>query len=454
MATAASATTESADETTVYRKITAHLLPFLIICYLFAYVDRTNIGFAKLQMQQEIPQLNEAVFGLGAGIFFLAYACLEVPSNLLMNKIGARKTITRIMVLWGLTSTAMLFVRGTASFYTIRVLLGIFEAGFAPGIVLFFTYWFPAYRMGRIMGLFAIAGPIGSIFGSVTSGLILGLMHHVAGLSGWQWMFLLQGVPALILGVLFWFLIPDNPLQARWLTDAQKKIVADKLTITRQHHRESRFVDALRKPEVYVMAVAYFGIMCGIYAVSFWMPTILKNGGVTNVVANGFLVAVPYLISIPVLILISRSSDRSDERIRHSLIPTLLAAIALAVAAFTAMNFGVSYAALIVAVCAVWAAYTVFWALPTTMFGGTAAAGGIAGINTVGILGGFVAPTIMGEVQQATGSSQGGLMTMVGLLLVSAVAIVVLPRIMKGPAPAVTEAAAAAENAPQAGRRV
>lgn len=450
MATAAPTATESTDESSIYRKITVRLLPFLIICYLFAYVDRTNIGFAKLQMQQEMPQLTEAVFGLGAGIFFLAYACLEIPSNLLMDRIGARKTITRIMVLWGLTSTAMLFVHNAASFYTIRVLLGIFEAGFAPGIVLFFTYWFPAYRMGRIMGLFAIAGPIGSIFGSVTSGLIISLMHHVAGLSGWQWMFLLQGLPALVLGVLFWLLIPDGPLQARWLSDAQKKIVADKLALTRQHHRESRFVDALRRPEVYIMAVAYFGMMCGIYAVTFWMPTILKNGGVTNVVANGFLVAVPYLVSIPVLILISRSSDRSNDRIRHSLIPTLVAAVALTVAAFTATNFGLSYVALIVAVCAVWAAYTIFWALPTTVFGGTAAAGGIAGINTIGILGGFVAPTIMGEVQQATGSSQGGLMTMVGLLVISAAAIIVLPRFLKNPVES-TKTTEVADAAPEAG---
>ncbi|MCQ9368860.1 MFS transporter [Brevibacterium sp. 91QC2O2] len=424
---------ETPAEKAVYRKVTLRLLPFLMICYLFAYLDRTNIGFAKLQMQQEMPFLTEAVFGLGAGIFFLAYACLEIPSNMLMHRIGARKTITRIMLLWGLVSAAMLFVSNEVTFYIIRALLGIFEAGFAPGIILFFTYWFPAKRMGRVVGLFAMAGPLGSILGSSTSGLIIELTHNAWGLSGWQWMFLIQGLPAVLLGALFWFLIPDNPLQAKWLNADEKKLITTKLEETKERHHDSKFTDALKNPAVYVMALAYFGIMCGIYAVSFWLPTILHNGGLTNNITLGFATALPYLLVLPVLWFLTKGSDRTGDRFWRSLIPTVVGALALVVAAYASSIFALSYIALCIAVCGVWAAYTIFWAVPTTTLGGTAAAGGIAFINTFGILGGFVAPTIMGFVQDATGSAQGGLMTMVVLLVISAVAIIILPKVMKKP---------------------
>lgn len=417
-------------EAAVFKKINRRLLPFLLICYTFAYLDRVNIGYAKLHMQAEIPGLTEAVFGVGAGLFFLAYAGLEIPSNLLMNRIGARKTITRIMVLWGFTSAAMLFVTNETTFYVLRILLGIFEAGFAPGIILYLTYWYPAKRMASVMGIYMLAGPIGAILGSAGSAMIIAVTDDLGGLAGWQWMFLIQGLPCVVLGLLFWKFMVDRPEHASWLSDSERSIVSSRLASTRSNHHTSSFLVALKNPTVYVMAIAYFGIMCGIYAVSFWLPTILLENGITDTFDNGLLSSVPYLVTIPVMVLLTRSSDRFGERTWHSLIPTLVGIIGLVTATFLASNFIVSFIALILAIAGIWGAYTVFWAVPAQHFGGTAAAGGIAFINTIGILGGFVAPTLMGFVKETTGSTHNGLLTMVGLLVVSVAGLIVLPRVM------------------------
>ena len=418
------------EEAAVFKKINRRLLPFLLICYTFAYLDRVNIGYAKLHMQAEIPGLTEAVFGVGAGLFFLAYAGLEIPSNLLMNRIGARKTITRIMVLWGFTSAAMLFVTNETTFYVLRILLGIFEAGFAPGIILYLTYWYPAKRMASVMGIYMLAGPVGAILGSAGSAMIIAATDNLGGLAGWQWMFLIQGLPCVVLGLLFWKFMVDRPDHASWLSDSEREIVTSHLATTRSSHHTSSFLVALMNPTVYVMAIAYFGIMCGIYAVSFWLPTILLENGVTDTFANGLLSSIPYLVTIPVMVLLTRSSDRFGERTWHSIIPTVVGIIGLIVATFLASNFAVSFIALILAIAGIWGAYTVFWAVPAQHFGGTAAAGGIAFINTIGILGGFVAPTVMGFVKETTGSTHFGLLTMVGLLVVSVAGLIILPRVM------------------------
>ncbi|TLK49138.1 MFS transporter [Glutamicibacter sp. V16R2B1] len=425
------ASSRSSAEESVYRKINRRLLPFLLLCYTFAYLDRVNIGFAKLHMQEDIPAITEAVFGIGAGLFFLAYAILEIPSNMVMHRIGARKTITRIMVLWGIVSASMLFVRDEFSFYALRILLGIFEAGFAPGIILYLTYWFPAKRMAAAMGIYMLAGPIGSILGSGVSAAIISAMDDLLGMAGWQWMFLVQGIPCLLLGYLFWKLMYDRPDDAPWLTAAEKAIVRRVITETDAARSDHRFVDVLKNPAVYVMAVAYFGIMCGIYAVSFWLPTILSDNGIRNNLTVGLLAAIPYVLTIPTMIFLSKSSDRTQDRHWHTIFPTILAAVGLTLAAFTSSNFLFSFTALCVAICSAWGAYTVFWAVPSQHFGGTAAAGGIALINTVGILGGFVAPTLLGFVKQATGSTQGGLLAMVGLLGLSALALFLLPKSLK-----------------------
>ncbi|OYO02971.1 sugar phosphate permease [Propionibacteriaceae bacterium ES.041] len=418
-------TGDRSEERAVLRRIDARLLPFLLLCYTFAYLDRVNIGFAKLHMQADIPAITEAAFGLGAGLFFIAYACFEIPSNLLMHRIGARRTITRIMVLWGLTSAAMMFVNNLTTFYVLRILLGIFEAGFAPGIILYLTYWYPVRRMARAMGIYMLAGPIGSIIGSSGSALIIRTFDGVWGLAGWQWMFLIEGLPCVVMGIIFWKVMSDRPEQADWLSDREKQVVRRAVGEGKDEATHS-FATALKQPQVHIMAAAYFGIMCGIYAATFWLPTILKENGVSDNFTVGLLSAVPYVFTIVVMIWLSRRSDAHAERRWHAIVPTVVAAVALLVAAFSAKNFAVSFPALCVAICAVWGAYTVFWAMPGEHFGGTAAAGGIAFINTIGILGGFVAPYLIGLVKQATGSTQGGLIAMVVLLVVSIIALLLI----------------------------
>ncbi|GAB3496518.1 MFS transporter [Nocardiopsis coralliicola] len=409
------------EEDQVYKKVGRRLLPFLLLCYTFAYLDRVNIGFAKLHMQEEIA-LTEAAFGLGAGLFFLAYAVFEVPSNLLMEKIGAKRTITRIMVLWGLASASMAFVQSEAMFYALRILLGVFEAGFAPGIILYLTYWYSARRMAAAMGIYMLAGPIGSIFGSGVSALIITGTDGVAGLSGWQWMFLVEGLPCVVLGYLFWRMMADRPQDAHWLSAREKEVIAAAVARNRSAGTHS-FAAALKNGQIYIMSAAYFGIMCGIYAISFWLPTILQENGVEGTLAIGFLTAVPYLFAIAAMVVLGRTSDRYQDRRWHTIVPTAVGCAALLASSLTGHVFAASFSAMIVATAAVWAAYTVFWAVPAEHFAGTAAAGGIAFINTIGILGGFVSPYLIGLVKDTTGSTQLGLTAMVALLALSTAAL-------------------------------
>ncbi|SPU51031.1 transporter [Bordetella trematum] len=276
----------------LYDKITWRLLPFLLLCYVFAYLDRVNIGFAKLQMQADIG-LSDAAYGLGAGIFFLGYVLFEVPSNLLLNRIGARRTISRIMVLWGLTSAAMLFARDEYTFYALRFLLGVFEAGFAPGMIFYLTYWYSQSRMAGVMAVVMLAGPIGGMFGGPVSTWIMSAFNGDHGLAGWQWMFLLEGLPCVLLGVIAFFTMTDRPEQAKWLNAEEKALLASDLNRRGEAAAAQPFRAVLRNPTVYRLAATYFCLICGIYAVSFWLPTLLKLAGITDLRAIGWYSARP-----------------------------------------------------------------------------------------------------------------------------------------------------------------
>lgn len=407
----------------LYRRIGWRILPLLVVCYLFAYIDRVNIGFAKLQMSEDIG-ISESVYGLAAGIFFLGYVLFEVPSNLLLRRIGTRKTIFRIMLLWGLTSAAMLFVHDATSFYVLRFLLGVFEAGFAPGIIFYLTYWYPRARMGAAMSVLMIPGPLGSMIGGPTSALIMSGLDGSAGLAGWQWMFLLEGLPCVALALVIWKVLPDGPGDARWLTPDERALLAHDLSGS-QEGGEHRFLKVLTDPRVYGLALGYFCLISGLYGVSFWLPTILSENGVSSVVAIGLWSAVPYAVALVVMRVLARHSDATGERRWHTVIPTVVAAAGMAVAAFTASTFGVSMIALIVSTASMWGAYTVFWSVPASFLRGDAAAGGIAFINSIGLLGGFVSPTLIGYVKQETGSTEIGLLTLVVLLVVGAVSLAV-----------------------------
>lgn len=417
-----------ADLAATYRKVSLRLLPFLLLCYVFAYLDRVNIGFAKLQMQQDIG-ISDAVYGLGAGIFFLGYVMFEVPSNLLLARVGARKTISRIMVLWGATSACMLFVTDATSFYVLRFLLGVFEAGFAPGMIFYLTYWYSGARMARVMAVVMLAGPIGGMLGGPVSTWIMTAFAGAHGLAGWQWMFLIEGLPCVLIGIVAFRYLDDRPQDAKWLDDRERALLAADIG---QHqaggHHDFRMV--LRDVRVYLLALGYFCLISGIYAVSFWLPTILKAAGVADTMEIGLYSALPYVAAAMFMVVFARSSDRWQERRWHCALLAFAGAAALAVATMTASHLALALTSITIATACMWASYTVFWAIPSSYLRGPAAAGGIALINSIGLLGGFLSPTLIGAVKGLTGSLNGGLYAMVALLVVGGLAIVLnrLPR--------------------------
>ena len=409
---------------TAYRKITLRLIPFLFICYVAGYLDRINVGFAQLQMKHDLG-FSDAVYGLGAGIFFAGYFLFEVPSNLLLARIGARKTLIRIMVLWGLTSASMLFIQTPVVFYVLRFILGACEAGFFPGMILFLTYWYPARRRGRVMALFLTAVAMAGVIGGPLSGWVMNHMAGVHGMAGWQWLFLIEGLPSCVLGIVAYLYLDNSPTDANWLTDAEKETIADQLT--RDQHAGSLFHDrsfgsALRTPRVYTFAFAWFTFICGVYAISFWLPTMIKSAGIADPLSIGLFSAIPYGFAAVTMVTVSRHSDGCVERRFHACACAVIGAIALSAITATGSNLTLALIVLSVATSAIFTLQPLFWAIATDSLGGTrAAAGTIATINSLGLLGGFVSPAILGWVKTMTGSLTNGLYVMAVLLVLGAV---------------------------------
>ena len=413
-------TSQGAISDKTYNKLYWRLLPFLALCYMFAYIDRINMGFAKLQMQDAI-NLSDAAYGLGAGIFFLGYVLFEITSNLYLTKIGAKRTFVRIMILWGLTSASMMFVSSPTMFYILRFLLGVFEAGFFPGVIFYLTLWFPVQRMASAMALLMLAAPIGSIICGPLSTWLMTHFHGVNGLQGWQWMFMLEGLPCVLLGIWAWFYIIDKPEQASWLTKEEKQELASSISQKQQSViNHASFLTAIKTPLTYALAILYFCIMCGIYAISFWLPTILQSHGITDLIDIGLYSALPYIAALFSMVILSKSSDIRQERRLHVAIPALVAGLALFASNYMS-NFFLAILLLIIATALVWTAYTIFWSIPSKYMQGTAAAGGIAMINTIGLFGGFLSPYVLGWIKQTTGSLTYGLILMTVLLLIASV---------------------------------
>ncbi|HXZ07061.1 MAG TPA: MFS transporter [Paraburkholderia sp.] len=406
----------------LYDRLNWRLLPFLLICYLFAYMDRVNVGFAKLQMQSDLG-LSDAAYGVGAGIFFLGYVLFELPSNLMLPRIGARKTFCRILVLWGITSACMMFVRNVQMFYGMRFLLGIFEAGFAPGMIFYLSRWYGPSRIARAIAIVFIAGPVGGIIGGPVSAWLMTRLAGTAGLAGWQWMFLAEGLPCVVLGVVTLFVLSDRPSQANWLTDDQKRLLEAELATTTAAVDHS-FKAVLRNPKVYLLASAYFCIIASIYAMSFWLPTIVKSQGVNDTIRLGWYTAIPYIGAAFGMYFIGRRSDTRGERRYHSSVPALLAAVLLSLSVVSDGSLVVTLVLLTVATTMLWMAYTVFWAIPSEYIKGDAAAGGIALINTIGLSGGFWGPAIIGWAKTATGNLHLGLLIIAALALCGAALLV------------------------------
>src|SRR5689334_15859798 len=409
---------KSAIETSTIRAISWRLIPFLILAYFLAYLDRVNLGFAALTMNADL-KFSPLVFAWGAGIFFIGYFIFEVPSNLALEKFGASRWIARIMVTWGIISALMAAVSGETSFFILRFLLGVAEAGFFPGIILYLTYWYPAEYRARFMAAFAIAVPLSTVIGAPISGLILG-MDGIMGLKGWHWLFILEGIPSIVLGLVTWFYLTDKPEKADWLSAEQKAWLKSRLdaeNAAKAAVHPLSLGQALSSPKVIVLRVIYFGFVGPLYAMQFCLPTIVKAFALTNA-QTAFVTAIPYLFGTIAMILWARHSDATRERVAHVGGPLLLTAVALFLSSYIT-DPTITMVVLTVAAIGVFCTFAVFWTLPTAWLSGTAAAGGIALINSIGNLAGFGGPYLIGWVKDATGNTSTGLLVLSLLPLVA-----------------------------------
>jgi ACS family tartrate transporter-like MFS transporter len=414
-------------ETRVLRKITLRIVPFVMLLYFIAFIDRVNIGFAALTMNKDLG-FSPTVFGFGAGIFFLGYFLFEVPSNLVLDKVGARIWIARVMITWGLISGAMAFVQGPNSFYALRFLLGAAEAGFFPGIILYLSYWFPARQRAAVTAIFMAAAPLSTVLGSPVSGALLE-MHGVLGLSGWQWMFIVEAVPAIILGIVVLFYMADRPEKAKWLRDDERNWLVT--TMNAESAKKAGTAShsvwrGLAEPRVIALSLVYFGTSAGLYTLGIWAPQIIKEFGLSSLQV-GFLNALPGIVAIIAMVLWARHSDRSGERTWHVVGACLLASLGLVLAGFAGSVLAVLLALTLVNI-GISSAKPPLWSMPTMFLSGSAAAAGIATINSIGNLGGFVGPAMIGWIKDLTGSFQGGLFFVAGLLVLSAVLTLALAR--------------------------
>jgi ACS family tartrate transporter-like MFS transporter len=374
-------------------RIRWRLLPFLGLLYVVSYLDRVNISFAKLTMNASIG-IDDAMYAFGAGIFFIGYFLFEVPSNLILERVGARRWIARIMITWGLISAATAFISGPTGFVTMRFLLGVAEAGFFPGILLYLTYWFPASERARVVGLFMVALPLSGLIGSPLSGELLRL--NALGLDGWQWMLIIEGLPAVLLGVVCLTWLPDRPADASWLKPDEREWLAGALASERSavaNHGYSTLGAALVQPQVWALAVAYFGIVLALYGFNFWLPSLINSHGV-ELRYTGWIAALPFLCGAPFMVWWGRRSDRRGERVMHLIVVALLGFAGFA-AASALDSLPWQILCLCVAVMGVYGSFPVFWTLPTAFLTGTAAAAGIALINSIGNLAGYFGPQVV-----------------------------------------------------------
>lgn len=403
-------------ERRAFSKIAWRILPVLVLSYIFNYIDRTNIAVAGLTMNHDVG-LTASEFGYGAGILFLGYCLFEVPSNLALYRFGARMWIARIMITWGLISGAMVFVSGAKSFYLLRFLLGVAEAGFFPGVAYYLSNWFPATYRARILGWFLVAIPASSMIGSPLSAFLL-RFNGVAGIAGWKWLFVIEAVPCILLGIAVICLMTERPEDARWLSTAEREIVIERLRSEQRVRPISTLKGAFTDLRVWLLSGIYLGFSIGSYGVLIWLPLIIKQAGFSNFKV-GLLTSIPYLFSVLGMIFWASSVDRRGRRVANVVAACLLGALGFFVA-LESTSFPVSMLGLTVALVGVNSARAVFWAIPPRFLTGIAAAGGLALINTIGTAGGLVGPAIIGWLKQETGSFTTGLTAMCGFLLISA----------------------------------
>ncbi|MCC8403128.1 MFS transporter [Paraburkholderia sp. MMS20-SJTN17] len=413
-------------EAKTYAKVSRRLIPFLMLCYLGAYLDRVNVGFAKLQMLSDL-RFSETVYGVGAGIFFLGYFLFEVPSNLILHRVGARKWLARIMLTWAAISASFVFVKSPTVFYMLRFLLGVAEAGFAPGVILYLTYWFPSARRAKALSLFFMAIPLAGIIGGPLSGAIMHSLQGAMSMAGWKWLFLLEAVPSLVLGIAILLYLDDSIVKAKWLTDSEKALLARNVAGDNAHKTAHVSIRAfIGDRRLWLMAAIYFCVVLGQYGLTFWLPTIVRKAGVSDPLWVGIFTAIPYLCALIALPLIGMSADRRRERRFHLAIPMLIAAAGFA--ALPALgSVPASITCLSVAAAGILASSSQFWSLPTSLLGGISAAAGIAAVNCFANLAGFFSPAIVGWLNDLTGKSTAGLIFISAAVTLGAALVFLVP---------------------------
>lgn len=425
------ALTPEAQNATLARVIW-RLLPLLFVCYVIAYIDRINVGFAKLQLREVlgVSEANfNAAYGLGAGLFFIGYFLFEVPSNLILQRVGARIWIARIMIVWGFVSMAFMWLQGTTMFYTMRFLLGAAEAGFFPGVILYLTYWFPAQERARTVALFVVGGVLAGVVGSPISGALLQL-DGMGGLAGWQWLFLLEGLPAVLMGLVILLFLPNRPQDARWLSLAQKQWIQGRLDhdlVPADARPRHGLAAIFTNGRVWLLCLLYFLMNVGGYGYELWLPTIIKSFSTTSSFVLGMINAIPYFAAGVVMILVARYSDKTGERRLIVSFAAASSAVGFALSAYF-KNPYFAMAALTLAFIGIKCTIAPFWAMTTAFLGGTAAAAGIAFINSVGNLGGFAGPYLVGLIKDKTGSNVAALLLLGTALLGMASFTLALPK--------------------------
>ena len=419
-----------ADST--HRAVTWRLMPLLLVCYLFAHLDRINIGFAKMQMSQDL-HLSDTVYGLGAGLFFIAYALFGVPSNLMLDRVGPRRWIACLMVVWGLLSTSMLLIESSSAFYLLRFALGAAEAGFFPGILVYLNRWYPAGRRAQVTALFAIAVPLAGVVGGPVSGAILAFMHDTGGLRGWQWMFLLEGAPVVLLGLVVLAVLPEHFERVSWLNEQQKATLRAQFGEEEQRKPVTSFGAIFASRALWLLVAVYCAVMLAVNTLAFWMPSLIHSAGVASDASVGLLSAVPYVAGCVFMLACGRSSDRHRERRWHLCVPLLMAAAGIAIAAIAPGQAVPVMAGLVLAGMGASAALPMFWQLPPAFLNARTQAAGIALISSLGSIASFFTPYFIGWVRDTTHSASLALYVLAvfialgGLLVLRTQAAIVNP---------------------------
>ncbi|WP_454711334.1 MFS transporter [Cupriavidus nantongensis] len=408
-----------AFEDATYRKVALRFIPFLMLCYVVAYLDRVNIGIAKLNMLTDL-QFSEAAYGLGAGLFFIGYMLFEVPSNLIMHRVGARRWIARIMISWGLLSGVMAFVTTPWQFYTVRFLLGVAEAGFYPGVILFLTYWFPNRRRAKVTAIFQAGIPIAGLLGSPLSGWILERFHQVGGHAGWQWVFVLEALPTLPLAIGVLWILTDRVTDAKWLTPAQRQLIENDIAQDDHGREHMPLTGILRDMRICKIILMTFPAMMALYTLGFYLPTLIKDAGAVSGVQIGLLSAIPYCVAVVAMVLVGRSSDRHRERRWHLAGIMLVGAFGLVASVFAEQNLVLAVISLSIAAAGIISFSPIMWTLPTAFLGGATAAACIGAINSLANLGGFVSPYLIGWIRDTYHSTAPAIFIIAGALVAGA----------------------------------